>query len=250
MLQRFGPLMNRGGAAVSLTYLASERIVPGAAWAASERELWAGAALCLPRRALLSGHVRLGHHLLRQGCMLVHASCCHRCVRAPEQPPCIAPRQLDSARVAGRVRRGHEQRKGGARERHARACVRGGPQVGRARQHHLRGPARLARRQGHRLHRRHDPARSCLGAVGPVLGVAHEAALWAGMLGACADMGAPGARGTLAGSRAAGAAAVPARARPGAGPAGARTRAGYAPRREARARGSWARPGRRGCGPH
>lgn len=30
MLQRFGPLMNRGGAAVSLTYLASERIVPGA----------------------------------------------------------------------------------------------------------------------------------------------------------------------------------------------------------------------------
>lgn len=30
MLQRFGPLMNRGGAAVSMTYLASERIVPGA----------------------------------------------------------------------------------------------------------------------------------------------------------------------------------------------------------------------------
>ena len=30
MLQRFGPFMNSGGAAVSLTYLASERIVPGA----------------------------------------------------------------------------------------------------------------------------------------------------------------------------------------------------------------------------
>lgn len=29
MLQRFGPLMNPGGAAISLTYLASERIVPG-----------------------------------------------------------------------------------------------------------------------------------------------------------------------------------------------------------------------------
>ncbi|MEJ2203347.1 MAG: enoyl-[acyl-carrier-protein] reductase [Gemmatimonadota bacterium] len=29
MIQRFGPLMNRGGAAVSLTYLASERAIPG-----------------------------------------------------------------------------------------------------------------------------------------------------------------------------------------------------------------------------
>ena len=30
MLQRFAPLMNEGGAAISLTYIASERIVPGA----------------------------------------------------------------------------------------------------------------------------------------------------------------------------------------------------------------------------
>jgi enoyl-[acyl-carrier protein] reductase I len=29
MLQRFGPIMNEGGAALSLTYLASERIIPG-----------------------------------------------------------------------------------------------------------------------------------------------------------------------------------------------------------------------------
>ena len=29
MLQKFGPLMNKGGAAISLTYLASERIIPG-----------------------------------------------------------------------------------------------------------------------------------------------------------------------------------------------------------------------------
>ena len=29
MLQRFGPIMNKGGAAISLTYLASERIIPG-----------------------------------------------------------------------------------------------------------------------------------------------------------------------------------------------------------------------------
>ena len=29
MLQRFGPIMNPGGAAVSLTYLASEKIIPG-----------------------------------------------------------------------------------------------------------------------------------------------------------------------------------------------------------------------------
>ena len=29
MLQRFGPLMNEGGAAISLTYIASERIIPG-----------------------------------------------------------------------------------------------------------------------------------------------------------------------------------------------------------------------------
>ena len=29
MVQRFGPLMNPGGAAISLTYIASERIIPG-----------------------------------------------------------------------------------------------------------------------------------------------------------------------------------------------------------------------------
>merc|ERR1712157_106633 len=29
MMQHFGPLMNKGGAAVSLTYLASERVIPG-----------------------------------------------------------------------------------------------------------------------------------------------------------------------------------------------------------------------------
>lgn len=29
MVQRFGPLMNEGGAAISLTYIASERIIPG-----------------------------------------------------------------------------------------------------------------------------------------------------------------------------------------------------------------------------
>lgn len=29
MLQHFGPLMNKGGASISLTYLASEQIVPG-----------------------------------------------------------------------------------------------------------------------------------------------------------------------------------------------------------------------------
>ena len=29
MLQKFGPLMNKGGACISLTYLASERIIPG-----------------------------------------------------------------------------------------------------------------------------------------------------------------------------------------------------------------------------
>lgn len=34
MLQRFGPLMNKGGAAISLTYIASERIIPG------RTELW------------------------------------------------------------------------------------------------------------------------------------------------------------------------------------------------------------------
>lgn len=29
MLQKFGPLMNKGGAAISLTYIASERVIPG-----------------------------------------------------------------------------------------------------------------------------------------------------------------------------------------------------------------------------
>lgn len=29
MMQRFGPIMNEGGAAVSLTYIASEQVIPG-----------------------------------------------------------------------------------------------------------------------------------------------------------------------------------------------------------------------------
>merc|ERR1712100_89826 len=29
MVQHFGPIMNKGGAAVSLTYLASEKVIPG-----------------------------------------------------------------------------------------------------------------------------------------------------------------------------------------------------------------------------
>ena len=29
MVQRFAPIMNQGGAVVSLTYLASEKIIPG-----------------------------------------------------------------------------------------------------------------------------------------------------------------------------------------------------------------------------
>lgn len=43
--------------------------------------------------------------------------------------------------------------------RHPRSGLRGGPQVQGARQHHQRRAAGLARRQGHRLHRRHDPVR-------------------------------------------------------------------------------------------
>lgn len=29
LLQRFGPIMNAGGSAISLTYIASEKIIPG-----------------------------------------------------------------------------------------------------------------------------------------------------------------------------------------------------------------------------
>lgn len=29
LLQRFGPLMNEGGAAISLTYVAADRVIPG-----------------------------------------------------------------------------------------------------------------------------------------------------------------------------------------------------------------------------
>jgi enoyl-[acyl-carrier-protein] reductase (NADH) len=29
MMQRFGPIMNEGGAAISLTYIASEQVIPG-----------------------------------------------------------------------------------------------------------------------------------------------------------------------------------------------------------------------------
>ncbi len=73
MLQRFGPLMNRGGAAVSLTYLASERIVPGAAWAAS----WRVAGRCsLPAEERFAVRVWPARPcLLREECMLVCASC-------------------------------------------------------------------------------------------------------------------------------------------------------------------------------
>ena len=37
MLQRFGPIMNPGGAAVSLTYLASQQIIPGGSRVFSSR---------------------------------------------------------------------------------------------------------------------------------------------------------------------------------------------------------------------
>ena len=52
MLQRFGPLMNRGGAAVSLTYLASERIVPGAPGDRTHSYPLPPANLDIARRAL------------------------------------------------------------------------------------------------------------------------------------------------------------------------------------------------------
>ena len=55
-----------------------------------------------------------------------------------------------------RLRRRHVLGQGGARERHARARLRGGPQVGPPRQLHLRRAAGLARRERHRLHRRDD----------------------------------------------------------------------------------------------
>lgn len=46
MIQRFGPLMSKGGAAVSLTYLASERVIPGYGGGMSSakavRTLWQG----------------------------------------------------------------------------------------------------------------------------------------------------------------------------------------------------------------
>ena len=83
----------------------------------------------------------------------------------PVPPCCLPPTSphlplpLRPARITRRLRRRHEQRQGGAGERHARAGVRGGAQVRRAGQHHFGGPAGLARRQGHRLHRRHDPVR-------------------------------------------------------------------------------------------
>ena len=35
MVQRFAPIMNAGGAVVSLTYLASEKIIPGLHFASS-----------------------------------------------------------------------------------------------------------------------------------------------------------------------------------------------------------------------
>ena len=51
MLQRFGPLMNPGGAAISLTYIASERIIPGqhANFATGRQMPHLG--LCLPASA-------------------------------------------------------------------------------------------------------------------------------------------------------------------------------------------------------
>ncbi len=52
MLQRFAPLMNEGGAAISLTYIASERIVPG--------------ALCAGRWLQLMMQVHLYHRVATQ----------------------------------------------------------------------------------------------------------------------------------------------------------------------------------------
>ena len=55
-----------------------------------------------------------------------------------------------------RLRRRHVEREGRPRERHARARVGGGPQVGPPRQLHQRGPARVARRERHRSATRRD----------------------------------------------------------------------------------------------
>ena len=73
MLQRFGPIMNPGGAAISLTYLASEKIIPGAL---AVHSLMHPQGTCLI--ACDSSMENLGHRCLRAsicqdvvlGCML------------------------------------------------------------------------------------------------------------------------------------------------------------------------------------
>ena len=79
-------------------------------------------------------------------------------LRPARSPGRLVPEPLvhgERARLPG-LRRRHVEREGGARERHARARLGGGSQVGPSRQLHQRGSVRVA---GRERHRRRAPSR-------------------------------------------------------------------------------------------
>ena len=110
LVQKFAPIMNPGGAVVSLTYVASEKVAPRLE----------------PSARTLPGARSLGS------------------LPAVREPP--RHRRSVSTGDPG-LRRRHEQCQGAAGERHARARLRGGPQVRHPREHDLRRPAEEPRRE-------------------------------------------------------------------------------------------------------
>lgn len=143
MLQRFGPIMNRGGSIVSLTYIASNAVIPGygggmsSAKAALEvrrsprKPVRADSCSACPQHAGAPA-LHIMFQRLWSRCMLMHARTLNK----------LRSRLILGAFVCA--------------VRHQGPCIRGRPEVWRARQHDFCRASRLARRTLHRLHRRHD----------------------------------------------------------------------------------------------
>lgn len=70
MLQRFGPIMNPGGAAVSLTYLASQQIIPGGSGAFQTASTQFAEASTVGANVKSPSPVNMSV-LIFQGCMVI-----------------------------------------------------------------------------------------------------------------------------------------------------------------------------------
>lgn len=155
--------MNQGGAVISLTYNASNRIIPGYGGGMSSAKAVSVPPVPPYCRGLRSSCMAHKAHVAdaREGLAWAVK---HAHDASTRMMPCMPEPAWRATQRAvtccAPCMHAHVPTCPGPGERHARAGVRGRPQVWRARQHHQRRPAGLARRQGHRLHRRHDPVRA------------------------------------------------------------------------------------------